>query len=93
VFIEIYESDWREDMPRTVKAVFHKGAFVPRESCDIPDGAEVELIIQSPFFLSPEIEGAEEKVRILKIVVDRMQQNPIPTEAPRLTREALHERR
>jgi predicted DNA-binding antitoxin AbrB/MazE fold protein len=80
-------------MPRSVRAVYHNGVFVSRELCDIPEGSEVELIIQGPALLPPELRGSEEKERILKIMVERMQQNPIPARAPRLTREALHERR
>jgi predicted DNA-binding antitoxin AbrB/MazE fold protein len=76
-----------------VKAVYHKGVFVPQEPCNIPEGLEVELIIQGPLLLPPEIKGAKEKKQILSIIVERMQQNIIPTEAPRLTREALHDRR
>ena len=76
-----------------VKAVYHKGVFIPREPCDIPEGMEVELIIHSPALLPAEVKDIEEKNSILKIVVERMQQNPIPVRAPRLTREALHERR
>ena len=80
-------------MPRSVKAVYNKGVFVAREFCDIPDGSEVELIIHGPALLPPEVKGSEEKEHIIRITVERMQQNPIPTNAPRLTREALHERR
>jgi predicted DNA-binding antitoxin AbrB/MazE fold protein len=83
----------RRYMPHSVKAVYHKGVFVPREPCDIPEGLEVELIIQDLSLLPPEVKEIEEKKRILKIVIERMQQNPIPARAPRLTREALHERR
>jgi predicted DNA-binding antitoxin AbrB/MazE fold protein len=80
-------------MPHSLKAVYHKGVFVPLEPCDIPEGLEVKLIIHNPSLLPPEVKEIEEKKRILKIVVERMQQNPIPSTAPRLTREALHERR
>jgi predicted DNA-binding antitoxin AbrB/MazE fold protein len=80
-------------MPRSVKAVYHNGVFITREFCDIPEGSEVELIIQGPALLPPEVKGSEEKERILRMAVERMQQNPIPSRAPRLTREALHERR
>ena len=31
-------------MPHSVKAVYHKGVFVPQEPCNIPEGLEVELI-------------------------------------------------
>jgi predicted DNA-binding antitoxin AbrB/MazE fold protein len=80
-------------MPHSVKAVYHKGVFVPQEPCDIPEGLEVELIIQGPLLLLSEIKGTEEKKQVLSIIVERMQQNIIPTEAPRPTREALHDRR
>jgi predicted DNA-binding antitoxin AbrB/MazE fold protein len=80
-------------MPRSVKAVYHNGVFVAREFCDIPEGSEVELIIQGRALLPPEVKGSEEIECILRIMIERMQQNPIPSRAPRLTREALHERR
>jgi predicted DNA-binding antitoxin AbrB/MazE fold protein len=80
-------------MPRSVKAVYHNGVFITQEFCDIPEGSEVELIIQGSALLPPEVKGSEEKERILRMAVERMQQNPIPARAPRLTREALHERR
>jgi len=80
-------------MHHSVKAVYHKGVFVPREPCDIPEGLEVELIIHGGSLLSPAVKEIEEKKGILRIVVERMQQNPIPTGTPRLTREELHERR
>jgi predicted DNA-binding antitoxin AbrB/MazE fold protein len=79
-------------MPQSVKAVYQKGVFVPQEPCDIPEGLEVELIIHSPALLPPEVKEIQERKRILKIVVERMQQNIIPTGAPRLTRETLHDR-
>jgi predicted DNA-binding antitoxin AbrB/MazE fold protein len=80
-------------MPRSVRAVYHNGVFVSQELCDIPEGSEVELIIHGPPLLPPEVKCSEEKVHILRRTVERMQQNPIPARAPRLTREALHERR
>jgi predicted DNA-binding antitoxin AbrB/MazE fold protein len=80
-------------MPKSVKAVYQKGVFVPQEPCDIPEGLEVELIIHSLSVLPPEVKEIQERKRILKIVVERMQQNPTPAGAPHLTRETLHERR
>ena len=80
-------------MSRCVKAVYHNGVFIAREFCDLPEGSEVDLIIQGPTVLPPEVKGSEEKERILRMTAERMQQNPIPEKAPRLTREALHERR
>ena len=80
-------------MPHRLKAVYQEGVFVPREPCDFPEGAEVELIIQGPLIVSPEVKEDEERQYILRMVVERMQHNPLPANAPRLTREALHERR
>jgi hypothetical protein len=54
---------------------------------------EVELLIQSPQVVSPPISVAETKQRFLKSLIERMQQNPIPPNAPHFTREMLHERR
>lgn len=80
-------------MSRRLKAVYQRGIFSPREPCDVPEGSEVELIIQGPFILPPGVREPEEQKQILRRVVERMQQNPIPAGAPHLTREALHERR
>ena len=41
----------------------------------------------------PEVADSAERASILRAVVKRMQQNPIPVAAPRLLREELHERR
>ena len=80
-------------MTRRVRAVYHGGAFVPREPCDVPADSEVELLIQGPFVLPPEVSEPEERKRILRGLVQRMRQNPIPSAAPPLGREALHDRR
>jgi len=80
-------------MSQRLKAVYHRGTFLPQEPCDVPEGSEVELIIQGPFIFPPAVRKSEEQEHILKMVVERMQQNPIPAGAPHLTREALHERR
>ena len=79
-------------MHQKLKATYHGGNFVPRGPCDIPEGAEVELVIQGSPLLSPEVTEPAEQACILKTVVERMQKNPIPPGAPHLTREQLHER-
>ncbi|MGI2906451.1 antitoxin family protein [Tolypothrix sp. VBCCA 56010] len=76
-----------------VKAIYRNGAFVLQTPCNLAEGTEVELFIQSPQVVSPSISDAETKQRFLKSLVERMQQNPIPSNAPRFTREMLHERR
>jgi predicted DNA-binding antitoxin AbrB/MazE fold protein len=80
-------------MRHKVTAIYRGGVFIPRTPCDVPDGAEVELIIQDPSIYPPEVKTVEEQKYILRLVVQRMQHNPIPAEASRMDREALHERR
>jgi predicted DNA-binding antitoxin AbrB/MazE fold protein len=71
-----------------IKLVFHDGVFVPEERCNLPEGSEVELTIETTRVLPP-----EERKRILKEVVENMRRHPFPENAPRFTREELHERR
>lgn len=80
-------------MPHALKAIYRNGTFILQTSCDLPEGAEVELLIQSPQVVSPPIADPATKQRFLQALVERMQQNPIPLNAPSLTREMLHERR
>jgi len=79
-------------MSHRLKAVYQRGAFRPLEPCNLPEASEVELTVEGPFVVHPEARQRKEQARILKTVVRRMQQNPIPADAPSLTREALHER-
>ncbi|MCE2696555.1 MAG: antitoxin family protein [Nostocales cyanobacterium LE14-WE4] len=80
-------------MPPTLKAVYRNGTFILETACNLPEGSEVELLIQSSSVVSPLISDVESKQRFLKSLVLRMQQNPIPLNAPRFTREMLHEGR
>jgi predicted DNA-binding antitoxin AbrB/MazE fold protein len=75
-----------------MKAIYRNGAFITQTPCNLPEGTEVELSLQLPQVISPSISDTEAKRRFLKSLVERMQQNPIPLTAPRLTREMLHER-
>jgi predicted DNA-binding antitoxin AbrB/MazE fold protein len=77
---------------KKMAAVYRTGAFVPKAPCDLPEGAEVELTIQGPSVLSPAAMSDEERAQLLQTVIARMQTNLIPSAAPRLTREILHER-
>ena len=80
-------------MSRILKAVYHNGAFFPKAPCDLPEDSEVELIVQGPYTLPPEVTNPRERERILKTLIERMQQNPLPPETPAFTRDELHERR
>jgi predicted DNA-binding antitoxin AbrB/MazE fold protein len=80
-------------MSQRLKAIYQNGAFIPQGPCDLPENSEVELIIESPRVLPPKVTDPEERKRILKELVQNMRDNPIPANAPRFTREELHERR
>jgi hypothetical protein len=80
-------------MTLKMKAVYRNGSFVPETTCDLPEESEVELTVQAPVVAPPEISDPEERARLLKEITARMRQNPIPANAPRYTREQLHERR
>jgi predicted DNA-binding antitoxin AbrB/MazE fold protein len=80
-------------MSKILKAVYHDGAFVPKEPCDVPENAEVELIIQGPYLIPPQVTETEQREQILRTLLERMKQNPIPAGAPIPTRDQLHERR
>lgn len=80
-------------MHQKLKAVYRDGIFVPQEHCDLPEGSEVNIIVQGPIVLAPKVTDPGERMSILKLVVERMQRNPIPSKSPGLTREDLHERR
>lgn len=80
-------------MPQALKAIYRNGTFISQTAFDLPEGTEVELLIQSPQVLSPPIAEVESKRQFLQSLIERMQQNPIPLNAPRFTREMLNERR
>jgi predicted DNA-binding antitoxin AbrB/MazE fold protein len=77
-------------MPQALKAIYHKGTFVLKTAFELPEGTEVELLIQPLQVVSPPISNIENKQQFLKSLVERMQQNPIPVNAPQFTREMLH---
>jgi predicted DNA-binding antitoxin AbrB/MazE fold protein len=79
-------------MNATLKAVYRNGVFVPETACQLPENSEVELTVQGPVIVPPSVADPQERARIRKRLVERMRQNPIPADAPRFTREQLHER-
>ena len=80
-------------MSQRIRAVFHDGAFIPQQPCDLPEGSEVVLEIAASHVLPPEEPDPEERKRILKEVVEDMRRHPFPDDAPHFTREEMHERR
>ena len=80
-------------MKRWLKAIYRSGGFIPQQPCDLPEESEVHLIVQGPSKQPPDITDKGEAMRVLRMVTERMKQNPLPAEAPRFTREDLHGRR
>lgn len=80
-------------MPQALKAIYRNGTFILQTAFKLPEGTEVELVVQLPQGVSPPIADAETKRQFLKSLIERMQQNPIPMDAPRFSRDMLHERR
>ncbi len=80
-------------MTYRMRAVYRGGAFVPESRCPLPDNAEVDLVVQGPLRTPPAVADPEERRRLLRRITERMRQNPIPANAPRFTRDELHERR
>jgi predicted DNA-binding antitoxin AbrB/MazE fold protein len=80
-------------MPQALKAIYHSGTFILQTACDLPEGIEVELFVKSPQIIPPKITDIVARQNFLRLLVERMQQNPIPSNAPQLTRDMLHERR
>ena len=79
-------------MPQILKAIYHSGTFILQTACDLPEGVEVELFVKSPQVIPPKITDIEARQDFLRLLVERMQKNPIPSSSPRLTRDMMHER-
>lgn len=80
-------------MTQTIRAVFRNGTFVPQTPPKLAEESEVELTIHGPTLLPPTVTDPDERARILRELIESMNRNPIPADAPRFTREELHERR
>jgi predicted DNA-binding antitoxin AbrB/MazE fold protein len=80
-------------MTQSLRAIYRNGAFIPQTAFELPEGTEVELLVQSSQITSPSIADTERKRQFLRALVERMQQNPIPLNAPHFNRDSLHERR
>ena len=80
-------------MPQTLKAIYHRGTFILQTACNLPEGIEVELFVKSPQVIPPKITDISTRQNFLRLLVARMEKNPIPSNSPEFTRDMLHERR
>jgi hypothetical protein len=80
-------------MSQVLKVVYRNNTSALNLTFELPEKTEVELLIQAPKVVEPPISNLEAKRQFLKSLIERMQQNPIPMNAPRFMREMLYERR
>ncbi|MGL6339647.1 MAG: antitoxin family protein [Waterburya sp.] len=80
-------------MPQALKAIYRNGTFILQTDCNLPEGVEVELFVKPSQVAPPKISDITARQNFLKLLVERMQQNPIPSNTPSFTRDMLHERR
>jgi hypothetical protein len=80
-------------MTYRMKAVYRGGSFVPETRCALPENAEVDLFVQGPLHTPPVVTDPEQRDNVLRAITARMKRNSIPADAPRFTRDELHERR
>ena len=82
---------------RTFSATYRDGAFHPDEPCELPEGTRVTVREGKDGVLPPLEPDPVKRREIRKELVKKMTENPllagIPEDAPRLTREQMHERR
>ena len=83
-------------MSLRLKAIYKDGAFVPvpnGENLNVAENAEVEITVHDPYVVSATSTSDEERQRALRELIESWQQHPLRGDAPRLTRDELHERR
>jgi hypothetical protein len=83
-------------MSLRLKAIYKDGAFVPisnGEKLNVSENAEVEITVHDPNVVSATTTSDEERQRALRELMESWQQHPLRGDAPRLTRDELHERR
>lgn len=79
--------------PLRVHAVFRDGKFVPSEVCHLPESSEVELVVQPPTSCAPTITDPVERKAAMDELIQQMQAAALSPDAPKLTRDEMHERR
>jgi predicted DNA-binding antitoxin AbrB/MazE fold protein len=81
-------------MQEVIHAVYRNGAFVPVVPCSLPEETEVEVHVRNGAEIVPPLESdPSERRKIKKRLLERMSRAPLPPDAPKLSRDELHERR
>jgi hypothetical protein len=79
-----------------LKAIYTDGAFVPilnGEKLNVSENAEVEITVHDPHVVPATATSAEERERALRELFASWDAHPLRPDAPRLTRDEMHERR
>ncbi len=83
-------------MSLRLRAIYKDGAFVPitnGEKLNVLENAEVELTVHDPNLPSATAPSDEERERALRELFASWDAHPLRADAPRLTRDEMHERR
>jgi endonuclease IV len=83
-------------MSITFKAIYKDGAFVPvanGEKLNVPENTEVELTVHNPYIVPATAKNEEERERAWRELLESWDAYPLRADAPRLTRDEMHERR
>jgi hypothetical protein len=83
-------------MSLRLKAIYRNGTFVPLtngEKLDVPENSEVELTVHNPYVVPAKATTDEERERALRELFASWDAHPLRSDAPRLTRDEMHERR
>ena len=80
-------------MTQRSKAIYRDGKLELRNPCDLPQGAEVDVLIVSEGVIPPEETDPSRRRQLVAELVERMHTQPLSPAAPRLTRDDLHDRR
>ena len=59
---------------------------------NVAENSEIELTVHNPYVLPPTAGSEEETARALGELVESWERHPISPDAPRLSRDELHER-
>jgi len=81
---------WGEN--HRIRATFHAGTCVPHQPYELPEGANVDLLIENPTLLPPQVSDPQERARRSSELVENIRRHPLTVDASHLTREELHDR-
>ena len=74
----------------TLRVVYHNGTFLPEDQCNLKEGTQGVVLIDTAE--PKQISDPEERRGLLADVVERLKNNPVPPDSPRLTRDQMHDR-